>query len=290
MFARHTTVLACAALLAAAAGGCGRGPAAPAADDGGPRIVAYSPSLSALVFELGLGDRVVGVPRWARLPPGVRRPVVGDALTVDAEAIVAVRPTLILVQGARIPGFDAVRSLDPSIRIEPFEIESLDDVGRAALRICDLCGRPPAARARCAGFAGRLAALRARPAPPTRPRVLFVMGTDRPTAAGPGSFVADLIETCGGANAGADLPGATRWRATDLEAIARARPDVIVCQTEPGQAADAARAYWSRWPEIPAARAGRVFAVVEPEWTIPSMAILDRADALERMLFPGGRP
>ncbi|OQW97782.1 MAG: hypothetical protein BWK77_00885 [Verrucomicrobia bacterium A1] len=248
------------------------------------RIVPYSPALSAMAFEMGLGDRVVGVTRWARLPAGERRPVIGDAASVDVEGLLSVRPDVILVQGERIAGLDTLARLAPSVRVESVRIERLDEIAPAARRLAVLAGGGEAAEAAVLRFERTLADLRAAPTPAARPRVLFVLGTTRPTVAGPGTFIADLIGLCGGTNAGDDVPGRVLWRAADLETIARAAPDVIVCQAGEGISAEAARAWWMARELIPAARNGRVFAVAEPEWTIPSLHLATLAPRLKEMI------
>ena len=52
-----------------------------------PRIISFSPALTGIVFEMGLGDHVVGVTKYCELPPGQSRPVAGDAQNVNPEKI-----------------------------------------------------------------------------------------------------------------------------------------------------------------------------------------------------------
>lgn len=258
--------------------------AAPTGDTARVRLVPYSPTLSAMAFEMGLGDRVVGVTRWARLPHGEKRPVVGDAASVDVEALLAVRPDVILVQGERIDGFDAIARLAPAVRIETVRIERLDDIAPAARRVASLARGGPDAEASVARFEQTLAGMRTAGTTNPTPRVLFVLGTTRPTVAGPGTFMADLIDLCGGRNAGDDIPGRALWRAADLESIARAAPDVVICQSDAGSSAAAAREWWMARTLVPAARKGRVFVVDESEWTIPSLGLAGLAPRLREMI------
>lgn len=268
-------------VLALTVTACGRrDAAAPAGSEGPhPRIVAYSPALAALAFEVGAGDHVVGISRWSRLPAGIRRPVIGDAATADTERLLSVRPDLVLVQHADPALFEALRKIAPQVRVESFEIEALDDIPRAARRIAALTGAPDRGEAPAAAFETHLARIRAAAGGRPAPRVLFVMGAERPAAAGPGTFLAGLIEVCGGTSVGGQLPGQGRWRETDLESILRAAPEVLICQANPGGEA-AARAHWMRWPDLPAARAGRVFIVSDPDWTIPTLALAGKLDRM----------
>ena len=249
----------------------------------GPRIVSFSPGITQMLWDMGLGEHVVGVTRFCRLPAGVERRTVGDAMTINAEAILAVRPTVILAQTSASK-FQGVRDIDPTVQVVELKIETMGDVLLAVDRIGRITCREGLARKAREAFEGKVVAVRKAVAGRPAPRVLFVMGTDRPVAAGPGTFLGEMIEAAGGANAGADLSGSGRWRATHIEAILSAAPDVLICQASSREAAPSAREYWLRWRDLPAAKAGRVHVVTDPAWTIPSTRLADRLAALAEMI------
>ncbi|HET6346270.1 MAG TPA: helical backbone metal receptor, partial [Myxococcota bacterium] len=61
------------------------------------RIVSLAPSVTELLFALGAGDSVVGVTRYDDFPPEVNRlPKVGGFIDSDAEAVLALRPDLVV--------------------------------------------------------------------------------------------------------------------------------------------------------------------------------------------------
>jgi len=252
-----------------------------------PRIVAFSPALAEMVFDLGLGDHVVGVTTHTSLPAGQGRPIVGDALNVNVEAILAVEPDLVLTQ-VDAKKFGALRRLRPQVRVEALTIETLDDIGSALRRIGRVAGRPEAGRAAADRLAETLAAVRKRVAGRPRPRVLFVMGYERPYVAAGGTFVGDLIDVAGGVNAGADTPGTQRWRAANAEGVVAARPDVLICHVGPGAEA-AAVAAWGKWADMPAVKAGRVFAVTDRHWIVPSGRVARLAGRLADRIHPDTR-
>ncbi|MCD4699820.1 MAG: helical backbone metal receptor, partial [Phycisphaerae bacterium] len=248
-----------------------------------PRIVSFSPALTEIVFEMGLGDYVVGVTRSCRLPEGVDRPGLGDAFTINTGAVLAVRPDVILTQTA-VEKFQGVRDINPDVKVETFRLETLSDISAAVERIGEITGRSDLAKRQNAAFSAKLESVRRRVANRPRPRVIFVMGTDRPTVAGADNFIADLIGVAGGFNAGADVPGQTRWRRTHIDAIARVKPDVIVCQVFDAAQAEQAWKYWLGWKDLPAAAAGRVYVVTDPHWSIPSTHLAELSSDLAYML------
>ena len=279
---RAVTYILATALLA---GGCG--------DSGQPttsrarrRIVTFSPALTAIAFDMGLGDRVVGVTRRCRLPEGVERKAVGDALSINAELILAVQPDVVFAQTAA-GKFQGVRDVDPNVLIVPIELERLADIPAAIDRIGEIVGREDLAAKAKARFQAAIDAVRKSVAGRDRPRVLFVMGTDPPTVAGEGTFVGDLIEAAGGINAGVDIPGSTRWRRTHIDDIAKSAPDVLICQTVEKSDVEAARKYWLQWEGVPAARTGRVHVVTDPDWSIPSTRLATLASEMASMIHAG---
>ena len=250
------------ALLAAAAGCNGRAAKQPTP---GRRLVTYSPALTEMAFAMGLGDLVVGVTSQCDLPPGQKRTVVGDALNVSAEAVLAVRPDIVLTQ-VEAAKFAAVRAARPDAKIEHFRIETLDAIAEAVERMGRIAGRQAAGRRAAESFRKKLADLRGASPPTSRPRVLFVVGYEHPFAAGKGTFLHEMIELVGGTNAAAGLAG---WKGINLEHVLALRPAVLVCQASAGQEG-AARAYWQVLGDLPAVAGRRVFIVTDRHWTIPS--------------------
>ncbi len=271
------------AISAAALGGCDADAPRPA--QAGPRVVSLTPAVTAMMFDMGFGEHVVGVTRFCKLPDGVERPSVGDALTLDTESVLAIEPDVIFTQ-SRPEKFRGVVDVRPSVRVVQLRLEELADIPAAMRTIGEAIGKGETADTRAAAFEAKIAAVRAAAADKPRPDVLFVMGTDRPSVTAEGTFVGDLIEAAGGRNAARDIPGRARWRSTQIEAILKAAPDVVICQVLDPAEAPAAEAYWCQWDALPAARTGRVFVVTDPGWTIPSPRLAELAEKLAEMIHP----
>ena len=73
------------------------GPASPARV---LRVVTLAPSLTEAVLALGLQDRLIGVSRFDELPEVARLPRVGGFIDPSVEAVLALKPDLVLVQPA----------------------------------------------------------------------------------------------------------------------------------------------------------------------------------------------
>lgn len=272
-----TAVLLAAAVLLA--GGCSKAPRQPGAAR--PRVVSYSPALTEMLFDMGLGDHVVGVTAFCELPPGQTRTVVGDLRAVNPERILSVRPDLVLIQ-QKTEDFTRVTEADPRIRIEHFTIETLGDIARALERVGRLVGEDQLGTDRRKRFEDSLAQVRRQVASLPAPRVLFLTQIDPPSVPGADSFIGEMIELAGGR----DVAGKyKRWTRINVERIIVAKPEVIVCCAKPGKSGQV-RDYLLSLQGVPAVETGRLFVVTDRGWTIPSARLSQLAGKLAEMIHP----
>jgi iron complex transport system substrate-binding protein len=245
------------------------------------RVASLAPALTWMLFAMDLGDLVVGVSRYCTLPEGEQRPVLGDALTVSTEAVLAAEPDVLLIQSDAAK-YAPLQRLDPDLRVEHFSVETTADIVSAQRRLGALAGHPERGEQHAATLDAGLAELRTQNQGAERPRVLFVMGSEKPGSAGKGSFVHEIIELAGGENAAAELEG---WPTLSLEYVLAAQPDVLICWTSP-QNAERDLERWASLQDLPAARSGRVHVVTETTWTLPTPVLLDHARQLRAWFHP----
>jgi iron complex transport system substrate-binding protein len=285
--ARRWTVVLAMALLPA---GCND--EAPLPDAAHPRIVSNSPALTQMLFDMGLGDHVVGVTTQCELPAGQTRPTVGAAIDIDAEAILSLQPHVVLTQ-TKLDRFQAVQNVAPEIRFEHFRFDSLSDIAAALQRIGEIAGCPEVGKAARGDFEAKLDAIRRRVAGRPRPRVMFVYGHDRPATSGRNTFVDDMIGLAGGVNVAAEQYDG--WKKVNVEQVLVLKPDVLICQTDAGEEARSRKA-WLSLTGLPAADSGRVYVVTDRHLTIPSTRSAGLAADIAAMLHPqadtaeGGQP
>jgi len=257
------------------------------------RIVSTAPSITEMLYALGLGDRVVGVTSFCRHPPeAAGKPKIGDYLRPNLELIVAARPDLVIVErtGVRQGG------LPPGARLPVLEVDdgdlagiydSIERIGRAA-------GVPERAAALKARIRAELEALARRTAGRPRPRTLIVLGRtpgrlEGIVAAGRGSYLDELIGLAGGRNIFADSVSA--YGRVPLEEVLARDPEVIVDLGEmahPESFNEAQRravvALWRRQPALSAVRSGRIYAAASDAFLVPGPRVAQAARALAEMI------
>ena len=172
---------------------------------------------------------------WAadRVPGDV--PVLSGA----AEDVLALKPDLVLAgRFTRRATRELLRA--KGLRVEEFDVaRSLDDARGQLRRMGDLLGQPARAEAEIAAIDD--AAARARSAAATR-RLTVLPLQRRGWVSGQDSLMTSLLAEVGLANAAAGL-GMGAGGQVSLEAIVRAKPDLLLVSRDDGQAEDQGRAF-----------------------------------------------
>ena len=242
------------------------------------RIVSLAPHITEILFAAGAGERVVGVVAYSDYPEAARAlPQVGGYTQIDLEAIVGLRPDLVI--GWRSGNRDAPLARLPATGIPAFlnEPPNLDDVARSLEQVGRLAGSEDAARAAATAFRARHAALAARHAsqPPVR---TFYQIWDRPLMTiNDEHLIADVIRLCGGSNVFGSL---TQLAPTiGVEAVLAANPEAIVASGM-GDARPEWLDQWARWPQLEATRRDNLFFIPPELIQRHTPRILDGAERL----------
>ena len=223
------------------------------------RVVSLAPYLTENLFAIGAGGRIVGTVEYANHPEAAKRlPRVGAYENLDAEAVVALKPELVVAWKSGNPPavLDRLRALGIPVWIdEPGRIE---DVAGTLERLGALTGADPGARAAAEGYRRRLAELRARYS--ARPAVrTFYQVWDRPlmTVGGP-QIISDVIRLCGGANV---FAAQTALAPTvDAEAVIAADPEAVVASGMGEERPDWLDG-WRRWKRMTAVARDNLFFI-----------------------------
>ncbi len=187
------------------------------------RIVSLLPSLTETVCALGQCQRLVGVDRYSNYPPSVRAlPQVGGGLDPNIEAIVALRPDVVLM-ATSTPVGERLQSL--GIKVLALEPKSHTDVHRVLETIGQLLGVPGAQRVWREIDAGVSASAQSLPASAKGTSVYFEVNS-APFAAGETSFIGETLTRLGVKNIVSAKLGP--FPKLNPEYVVRANPDVIM--------------------------------------------------------------
>lgn len=203
------------------------------------RIVSLLPSLTETVCELGQCSRLVGVDRYSDYPKPVRAlPKLGGGLDPDIEAVVALRPDVVLM-AASSRAVGRLESL--GLKVVTLEPRNYADVRRVLAQIAGLLDVPDAPRIWRSIEAGVDVAAQSISPAAKNVRVYFEAGRG-PYAASESSFIGETLRRLGVKNI---VPGDLGpFPRINPEFVVRADPDLIMISQAEGPGLES-RPGWS---------------------------------------------
>jgi iron complex transport system substrate-binding protein len=213
------------------------------------RVVTVLPSLTESVCALGACDRLVGVDRYSNWPASVRAlPQVGGGIDPNVEAIVALKPDVVLLaKSSRVT--ERLEAL--GLKVIVLEPKNHADVRRVLDALARVLGTGDATAVWRAIDASVSAAAQSLPERVKRTRVYFEVNS-APYAAGEASFIGETLARLGARNI---VPAALGpFPKLNPEFVVRADPDLIMVGERSAQGLEQ-RPGWGR---IKAVREGRI--------------------------------
>ena len=259
------------------------------------RIISTAPSITEMLFALGVGERVVGVTEFCHYPPEARKkPKIGSYLRPNVETMLSLRPELVVL--LREHGLLADRLRNVGLNVFELQHNDLAGIYHSLRTLGKATGVPAAAEKRTSEIQAALERIRTRATPLPRRTVMFIVGRTPGTiqdlvVVGRGSFLNELISIAGGRNAFADA--AQFYPRIPREEIYARRPDVIIDMGDMSDTDGVTEEHkrsvaklWQRIPSLPAVQQGRVYAVADDIFVVPGPRVVDAAQALFRMIHP----
>ena len=259
------------------------------------RIISTAPSITEMLYELELGDRVVGVTSYCHYPPEARnKPKIGSYLSPNFETTLALKPDLVVVLkehrelGEKLRGF--------GLPVLALQHNTLEGIYRSMLALGERTGAAQIAETRVAAIRARLEAVRKRAEGLPRRSVMFVVGRTPATvedlmAVGSHSFLNELIDIAGGRNVFEDAI-AYYPRIPREEVYARG-PEVIIDMGDMGDTDEVTARQrrevvelWNQMPLLPAVKSGRVYGVADDIFVVPGPRVVRAAERFFEMIHP----
>jgi ABC-type Fe3+-hydroxamate transport system substrate-binding protein len=248
------------------------------------RIVSLAPSVTEDLFALGAGPEVVGVSQYCDYPSQVRDlPRVGSFLTPNLEAIIALRPTLVvgLELSSDVRQIRALKSMSyPVLLVSDDSLQQIEDsIEKVGARI----DREDEARRLVAKIQAQIAAVRERLANVKPVRALMLVGHQPIVAVGSGTYLDELLRIARADNIAAAV--GEQWPHLGMEFIIAMRPEVILdgaMGTDPLSSKD----FWEKYPSIPAVRDHRVLGYAEDPMLHAGPRVGQSLEIIARMIHP----
>lgn len=223
------------------------------------RIVALAPHIAETLFAAGAGDKLVGTVDYSDYPPAAKQvPRIGGYSRVDLEAVVALKPDLVLAweSGNNMAQADKLRALGLTVFI--VQPNRIGDVAGQLEHFGRLAGTSTVADRAARQFRERLAAMQAGNAGKPKVRTFYqIWKAPLMTVGGP-QIITDAMRICGGDNVFGQLDQMAPR--VSLEAVIEADPEAIVA-TGMGDAKPEWLDDWLQWKRMTAVRRGNLFHI-----------------------------
>jgi iron complex transport system substrate-binding protein len=259
------------------------------------RIISTAPSITEMLYTLGLGDRVVGVTEFCHYPPEVREQAkIGSYLRPNMETMLSLRPDLVVLLNEHGLLSDRLRGV--GLNVLELQHNNLEGIYSSLRSVGDRTGVLDAAERRIAEIQDELEGIRGKTVSLPRRTVMFIVGRTPGTiqdviVVGKGSFLNELIAIAGGQNAFADA--AQYYPRIPREEIYARRPDVIVDMGDMSDTDGVTEEHrlsvgklWEQIPSLPAVQQGRVYPVANDIFVVPGPRVVDAAQSLFEMIHP----
>jgi len=250
------------------------------------RIVSLVPDITETLYALGLADEIVGVTRFSDFPPAARqKPKVGPYTDINIEAVVNLKPDLILGSGVGNSPMQVRRLERMGYAVFVVYPRDLEGVLTGIQQIAAVASKVVEGETIVREMRQRIEQVTRRVTGRKKPTVLLQIGRDPIFTVSKGSFAHHLITLAGGDNVAKDSK--TPYPSYALEEIMLRAPEVIIVSSmyvgsNPSQWLDE----WKRWKVLPAVRNNRLYSINSDLIDRPSPRIVDGLEEMARMIHP----
>jgi iron complex transport system substrate-binding protein len=252
------------------------------------RIVSLAPTVTEILFALGLGDRVVAVTDQCNYPAeATKLPRVGGWFTPSIEKTLAGKPDLVIGSRGNPQQFLAAlrRSGVPVFTVDP---KTLDDIYRTIADIGHITGADAAATEVIGGMKGRLASVAShlRDVPARDRATAFIFLQTSPIwTAGSGTFQDDAIRLAGARNIAVGKHGFAPF---GVESLLAADPRFLLLSTMAGDPGRMEREVLANpvYRHLSAVKERRLVLLEADEIMRPGPRLVNAVEAMARAFYP----
>ncbi len=257
------------------------------------RIVSVAPSVTEILFALGVGDQVVGVTNACDWPPETRNiEIVGGFGTPNIETVLSLRPDALIATDFEREDMPDLLCAS-GIRVIDIRIDSFETLFHSIRVIGETVGRTERAGALIAELQTDLdvAAARSAHVPRAqRPRVFVEIWHEPLCTAGGGSFLSEVIECAGGINVARELKTPYPY-VTPEQAIAWDPDVILVAYMTNANQVQAQLEGRLGWRQVKAVREGQIVSDIPLDLILrPGPRLVEGVKMLAERLYPDAAP
>ena len=254
--------------------------------DSPKRIVSMAPSLTEILFSLGLREEIVGVTDFCDYPEAaLTKQRIGGFVNPSIEKIVSLKPDLILAirDGNRMVTVHRLSDLGFSVYV--VDPTGFDGVVKTIENIGEVVRRQEKSTEIVRKITKKKEAVVRLTQSLPRPKVFFQIGYSPIVTVGRGSLGDDLIRLAGGRSISENESGS--YPVYGVETILSKAPEVIILSSM-----DSKRDYlnlirmWQSRKELPAVKRNAIYVIDSNLVDRPTYRIVEGLETLAKMIHP----
>jgi iron complex transport system substrate-binding protein len=249
------------------------------------RVISLAPSITEMLFSLGLDEQIVGVTDFCDYPPAAKAKMKVGYSNPNVETIVSLRPDLVLAPREFFRTDLQAKLEQLKIPVFVLEAKTLDDVSLHVQTLGRIVDRSTEANAVADAIRKRMAEIQRKTEAASPKRVLYVLNSQPLITVGPGSFIHQMIEIAGGINVATQA--AVPYPRLSMETVLKEDPEVLVFPV--GDVESVPRSeqqQWQRWTSLSAVKHHRFHEVSSNLLNRPGPRIVEGLEQLARAIHP----
>lgn len=257
------------------------------------RIISLAPSITEILFKLGLGDKVVGVTDYCDFPPEAQaKAKIGGYYDPNYEAIIALRPNIVIM----LPEHQGPKQYLSRFGLKVLIVDhkSISGILSSITAIGNTCGVEQNAASLVLDLQKRMERIKQKTNGLTHPKVMVTVGRNMGSGSlrdiyisGRDGFYDEMITLSGGINA---YTGSVTFPVVSGEGIIRMNPEVIIDiipdLEQKGWDKTMIIKEWKTIPQVDAVKNSRVYIFGEDYVATPGPRFILIMEQMARAIHP----
>jgi iron complex transport system substrate-binding protein len=257
------------------------------------RVVSLAPSITEMLFALGLDEQIVGVTDFCNYPAAaLTKPKVGYTHP-NIESLLALRPDMVAAPSEFLRAEVLAKLDELKVPVFMLQAKSIEDVLTHIHLLGRIFDRSAAADAVTRHMRERLGQLALQLEGTEHTRVLYVLSSQPLITVGPDSYIHQMIGFAHGVNIAGKASGA--YPRLSMETVLEQNPEVLIFPVGSTESvSENERRTWNRWTGVSAVQHRRLHVVSSDALNRPGPRVVDGLEQLARVIhpeaFPSGTP
>ncbi len=245
------------------------------------RVVSLNPTATEVIFAFGADSALVGRSRWDEFPAEASRiPALGDGIKPNVEAVLAAKPSLVVLYATAENRAAADAFRRAGIATIALRVDRVSQFMSLCARLGVALGRAERAGVVADSVQQTLDRVRALTANSPKVRVVWPLWQSPVLVVGGGSYIDELLEIAGATNVFHEM--ASPSPQVSVEEIAKRDPQVVIASEKSAKQLRAS----AGWQAVRAVRENRI-VIDDPKVTgRPSVVLGMAAVSLAQLLHP----